>query len=230
MGSKGYEHRPDMVGPENYPARTRLPALEALEGMTVRDVDGDKVGEVDSAYQDEQGGYVRYIAVKTGLVGRKRHVIPVDDVSVEGESLVVPYTRQQLEDAPTYSADDDLSPEDEREVYRHYGREGYWESGRAPRSGSGADEVRADVGARQTTPAPTPEVAEAEAATTATGREELAREREEERAREPVEGDARERRARDRDNDLLRDEPRDRDRERVRTNDSSGSRVRRSRG
>jgi sporulation protein YlmC with PRC-barrel domain len=148
--STRYEHRPEIIGPEGYSENTRLPSFEDLEGMEVRDVDGDKIGKVEDSYTDESGGYARYLAVKTGWFGGKRHVIPVDDVRVERDGddafLRVPYTRGELEAAPTYEAGEDLTTAHESDVYRHYGRQGYWE----------------EVRARQTTPAPTPEIAEAE--------------------------------------------------------------------
>ncbi|MGE0026727.1 MAG: PRC-barrel domain-containing protein [Thermoleophilia bacterium] len=140
-----------IIGPETYSEQTRLPRYEDLEGMQVRDANGDKVGKVDDIYADEQGGYARYLAVKTGWFGSKRHMIPVDDVRLEGDGddhwLVVPYDKDHLREGPTFDRDDDFTREHETSTYGHYGRTGYWDA----------------IRARQTTPAPTPEIAEAEA-------------------------------------------------------------------
>lgn len=143
--------RSDNIGPESYSENTRLPSMDRLEGMEVRDRDDNKIGKVDDTYVDHDGGaHARYLAITTGWFGKKRHVIPVDDVRMgdDDSHLTVPYTKQQLEDAPTYDSDEDMTERHEQDVYRHYDREGYWES----------------VRARQTEPAPTPEIAEAEAA------------------------------------------------------------------
>ena len=138
------------IGPESYPESTNLPPIDQLEGIEVRDAAGDKIGRVDDPYTDTGGAYVRYLAVTTGWFGTKRHMIPVDDVRVESDGdrayLVVPYTKEQLRDAPTHARDEDFTQADEEATYGHYGRTGYWDA----------------VRARQTAPAPTPEIAEAE--------------------------------------------------------------------
>ena len=88
------------------------------------------------------------MAVKTGWFGTKRHMIPIDDVRMEGDHLIVPYDKDHLREGPTFERDEDFTRSHEERVYGHYGRTGYWDA----------------VRARQTTPAPTPEIAEAEVA------------------------------------------------------------------
>lgn len=136
------------IGPEGYSESTTIPSPDRLEGMEVRDISGDKIGKVDDTYTDTQGSYLRYIAVSTGWFGTKRHMIPIDDIRVEDDYLVVPYRSDELREAPTHDRDDDFTREHEGRVYGHYGRTGYWDA----------------VRARQTTPAPTPQIAEAEVA------------------------------------------------------------------
>ncbi len=139
------------IGPE-YSGSTLPPSMDQLAKMKVRDLDGEKIGTVDDSYTDAQGPYLRYVAVKTGWFGSKRHLIPIDDVYVESEGrdtfLVVPYTKEQLREGPTFERDEPFTRAHEERVYRYYGRTGYWDA----------------VRARQTAPAPTPEIAEAEVA------------------------------------------------------------------
>ena len=140
-----------IIGPETYSEQTRLPRFEDLSGMEVRDTNGDKIGKVDDIYTDERGGYARYLAVKTGWFGSKRHMIPVDDVRMENDGddhwLAVPYDKDHLREGPTFDKNEDFTREHETSTYGHYGRTGYWDA----------------IRARQTAPAPTPEIAEAEA-------------------------------------------------------------------
>ena len=89
------------IGPEAYSDETMLPSLEELAGMDVCDVAGERIGTVEDAYTDTEGGYVRYLGVKTGWLGTRRHVIPVDDVHMEFDGddepfLSVPYERDQM--------------------------------------------------------------------------------------------------------------------------------------
>ena len=111
------QHDQTVVGPETYSEQTQLPRLEDLDGMEVRDRNGDKIGKVDDAYTDDQGGFARYLAVKTGWFGTKRHMIPVDDISMESDGddryLTVPYDKDQLRDGPTFERDEDFTREHE---------------------------------------------------------------------------------------------------------------------
>ena len=140
------------IGPETYSETTTIPSLDRLDGMEVRDVNGDKVGKVDDSYTDNEGSFVRYLAVKTGWFGTKRHMVPIDDVRAESdgddEYLVLPYDKDHLREGPSFERDEDFTREQETATYGHYGRTGYWDA----------------IRARQTTPAPTPEIAEAEVA------------------------------------------------------------------
>jgi hypothetical protein len=136
------------IGPEGYSEATDLPTMDRLEGTEVRDSSGDKIGTVEDSYTDEGGTYLRYLAVKTGWLGTKRHMIPIDDVRMEGDYLVVPYRAEELREGPAFERDEAFTRTHEERTYGHYGRTGYWDA----------------VRARQTAPAPTPEIAEAEVA------------------------------------------------------------------
>ncbi|MCC6830580.1 MAG: PRC-barrel domain-containing protein [Thermoleophilia bacterium] len=153
-------HEPDddaaRIGPEAYPDTTRLPSLSRIRGMDVCDESGDRVGKVSDVFLDADARYVRYLVVGTGMMGRRRGAIPIDEVRYvdDGDGdprIVVPYSRDHLAAAPALEDGDELSPEREHAIYDHYRRAGYWE------------EARQAVRARQATPAPTPEVAQAEA-------------------------------------------------------------------
>lgn len=172
MTTQGNRSRLGDIGPEGYPESTMLPPLDELDGMTVRDASGDKIGKVDDSYTDETGAYARYIAVTTGWFGTKRHLIPIDDVRMEQDGddryLVVPYDKDRLKAGPAHDRDEDVTRRHEQDVYGHYGRTGYWEAVRArqtppaPTPEVARSEGEARLDARQTAPAPTPEIAEAE--------------------------------------------------------------------
>jgi hypothetical protein len=144
------------VGPEGYTETTRLPSLSRLMGMTVCNLDDEKVGKIREVYLDGDADHVRYLGISTGWLSRGIHVVPVDDVTYVDDGaetyVVVPYSVEHLKAAPSLDDGDQLSAEREREIYDHYARVGYWEAAR--------DAVRA----RQTPPAPTPQIAEAEVA------------------------------------------------------------------
>jgi sporulation protein YlmC with PRC-barrel domain len=142
------------IGPEGYPEGTRLPALDLLRGMPVLDPEGIRVGTVQAVVVDSRLGFVRYLAVRTGWLVGRTHVVPVDEVTVLSDPneafLVVPYSTDVIKRSPALADEQELTPELERQVYAFYNRAGYWEA------------IRDAVRIRQTTPAPTPEIAEAE--------------------------------------------------------------------
>jgi sporulation protein YlmC with PRC-barrel domain len=148
------DDRDASIGPEGYSEGTRLPSLRRLRGMDVHDQGGQKVGQVSDVFLDASAEHVRYIAVKTGMLGSSTGLVPIDDITYTDDGddarLVVPYSKDALRDAPTVGDKEDLTPEREREVYEHYSRVGYWDTAR--------DVIRS----RQTVPAPTPEIARAE--------------------------------------------------------------------
>ena len=123
-------------------------ALDRLNGMEVRDRDGDKLGTVKDVYTDRGGTEtIRYLSISTGWMGTKRHVVPLDEVewSRSDDCLVLPYGRDRLQSAPTYDERHELSGDDEDRIYDYYGLPGYWDA----------------VRAKQTTPSPTPQIAKA---------------------------------------------------------------------
>ena len=144
------------VGPEGYSETTRLPALSQLRGMDVCAEDGERIGKVKDVFLDAEARHVRYLSISTGWMSGSS-VVPVDDVTFVDDGrddpyVVVPYGVEQIRNAPALGDGDEVTAEDERAVYEHYRRTGYW------------DEARDIVRARQTPPAPTPRIAEAEVA------------------------------------------------------------------
>ena len=58
--------------------------------------------------------------VQTGLFGTKESFVPQADLTDDG--LSVPYTKDQVKDAPTVDVEQGhLSQDEEAELYRHYG-------------------------------------------------------------------------------------------------------------
>jgi len=96
---------------------------DRLDGRKVITSDGEKLGKVDGVLTDDMGR-PQYLEVKTGWFGSKRHAIPIQQInaSLEDDSdIVVPYTKEQLENAPTLDDDEDLDYDREQHVGRHYG-------------------------------------------------------------------------------------------------------------
>lgn len=119
-------------------ARENIDRLMGLNGH-VRTTEGDKVGSIGTFYTDDDTGEPTWVTVKTGLFGSSESFVPLQDAAVEGEDVVVPYTKDHIKDAPRVAEDGHLDPGEESRLYNHYGLEG--ERGF---SGHG-DDLRADA-------------------------------------------------------------------------------------
>src|SRR5512132_2263074 len=82
---------------------------------------GDKLGTIDAVYLDDETGQPEWALVYTGLFTAKAAFVPLAQAQDLGDSVQVPYDKQQVIDAPTMQADGQLSQDDEAELYRHYG-------------------------------------------------------------------------------------------------------------
>jgi uncharacterized protein (TIGR02271 family) len=92
-------------------------------GHDVVDRDGDKIGKLEEIYLDEQTGQPEWALVKTGLFGGKGSFVPLTDAQPAGDDLQVAFEKDQVKDAPNVDPEQQLTPEEEAQLYRHYGRD-----------------------------------------------------------------------------------------------------------
>ncbi len=92
-------------------------------GCTAVDRDGDEIGEVSGLYADEETDEVTWMAISTGLFGRKTSLVPVAGAAPDGDKVQVPYEKAVIKEAPNVDPDEMLEPEEEDRLYRHYGLE-----------------------------------------------------------------------------------------------------------
>ena len=77
-----------------------LDTLLGWRGRTVLARDGETLGKLGDLYLDEATDRPAYGGVRTGLFGRHESIVPLDGVEEADGDLRVPYTGQQLSDAP----------------------------------------------------------------------------------------------------------------------------------
>ena len=101
-----------------------MPTVEEIrdwQGQDIHNQDGDKLGSVGEVYLDQQTGAPEWVAVKTGLFGTKLSFAPLAEARREQDGIVLPYSKEQIKDAPQVEADGELSQQEEAALYRHYG-------------------------------------------------------------------------------------------------------------
>src|SRR3954463_9468359 len=103
-------------------ATTRDDVL-SWRGQDMVDNDGDKIGKIDEIYLDAETNEPEWAVVTTGLFGTKQTFVPIQDATSTGDGVRVPFEKATVKDAPKIDPDGRLSQEEERELYRHYGRD-----------------------------------------------------------------------------------------------------------
>jgi sporulation protein YlmC with PRC-barrel domain len=91
-----------------------------LIGRRAFDRNGTKLGTVDEVYLDDATGVPEWAAIRTGLFSRDAFVPLAPSELVEG-TLHVPFDRSLIKDAPDFGVGRHLSPEQELQLYHHYG-------------------------------------------------------------------------------------------------------------
>lgn len=108
--------------------------IARLNGREVLDANGESVGYVDVMFADDGTGEPEWLGVWNGVWHTKpRVLVPVEGIRMEGDRVRVPWTKDQIEAAPSYDEEDNrglfsddpdalgISRDKERIAYEHYG-------------------------------------------------------------------------------------------------------------
>jgi stress response protein YsnF len=111
-----------------------------LQRAAVIGRDGTALGTVNGIYFDNATDQPAWAAVRSGGY---TSLVPLATASLRGTELHVPFDPQQLEHAPHHDPGRALSPQDEIDLFRHYGVEYDDQTEAAPAvdAGSGADDA-----------------------------------------------------------------------------------------
>ncbi|WP_282828446.1 PRC-barrel domain-containing protein [Gulosibacter sediminis] len=105
---------------EELAAREAEAALLLIFQSTVFDKNGAKIGRVGQVYLDDQTQEPNWVTVKTGMFGTKEYFIPLDESEQTEKRITVPYDKAKVHSAPFTEIDQNLSPEEEDELYNYY--------------------------------------------------------------------------------------------------------------
>jgi uncharacterized protein (TIGR02271 family) len=92
-----------------------------MSGADVTGRNGEKLGKIDTVYLDNQTQRPEWAAVKTGLFGSHVSLVPLATAQYDDGHLQVPYTKDEVQNAPHHDPGQELSVEDERQLFTHYG-------------------------------------------------------------------------------------------------------------
>jgi len=99
-------------------------SLGRLSGMTVTGPDGSTIGKIKDVYEATDGGGGTFATVTTGLFAGGSSFFPLDAADLQGDSVVVPYTKDFIKDAPRVENDEELTAPEEQRLFEYYSRGG----------------------------------------------------------------------------------------------------------
>ena len=95
--------------------------IQSWVGRTAVGPQGEKIGKIADIYLDDQTDKPEWLAVSTGLLGTRVSFVPIQGAGAQGDDVQVPFSKDQVKDAPNAEADGQLSMEEEARLYAHYG-------------------------------------------------------------------------------------------------------------
>lgn len=95
--------------------------IDRIQGSTVYDNSGDKVGKVGQIFLDDHSNEPSWITVATGFFGSSETFVPIEGARFDGDDLHVAYDKDKIKGAPNMEVDQHLSETEEAELYRYYG-------------------------------------------------------------------------------------------------------------
>jgi len=95
--------------------------MQSWVGRPAVGADGEKLGKIADIYLDDQTGTPEWLAVSTGLFGSRVSFVPLQGAAPDGDGLRVPFSKEQVKEAPNAEDDGHLSKAEEARLYQHYG-------------------------------------------------------------------------------------------------------------
>jgi sporulation protein YlmC with PRC-barrel domain len=102
-----------MTTPEYY--------AQLLEQGVVIGKDEDVIGRVGQVYLDNETGVASWVTVKTGWFGTRESFVPLQAATIRGAEVRVPYDKDTIKGAPHHEFAEQLSRQDEDDLYTYYG-------------------------------------------------------------------------------------------------------------
>jgi hypothetical protein len=101
-----------------------LPGPEAThrwQGRMLVDDNGEPLGNIEIIYLDKATEQPEWALLEVGGTGPARIFVPLVSANEEGDTIRVPFAKTLVQGAPSVPADQELSEDQEGELYRHYG-------------------------------------------------------------------------------------------------------------
>jgi sporulation protein YlmC with PRC-barrel domain len=92
-----------------------------MRGSSVIDGAGEEVGTLQRTYLDDDTGGAEWVLVTSGTLRPRFSFVPLQGATIEGGTVVVAFSKDQVHGSPEKDADGHLSEDEEADLYRYYG-------------------------------------------------------------------------------------------------------------
>jgi hypothetical protein len=113
----------------------QVEGIEEWQGQDVLDLEGNRVGKLESLFTDTDDGSPSLGCIKSGRIAKHFALVPLAGASFARNHIRLPYAKEQIESAPGVGEGGRITRADELLVARHYGAQ-------APERDSADDDVR----------------------------------------------------------------------------------------
>ncbi|WP_297553126.1 PRC and DUF2382 domain-containing protein [uncultured Corynebacterium sp.] len=97
--------------------------IKDLFNATAYDNNGEKLGDVNEVFVDDQSGQPTFVEVNHGLFGMNSSLVPLRGHDFSGDDLKLGFSKDRIKDAPEFDSDKPLTPEAQSDIFKHYGLE-----------------------------------------------------------------------------------------------------------
>jgi uncharacterized protein (TIGR02271 family) len=94
--------------------------LDEMRGQPVYDNQGEKIGNVEEIFYDQQTNAPEWIGIGTGFFGTKRVLVPVQGSGMHEDGLAVAYSKDKVKESPDID-EDEISSACEADLTAYYG-------------------------------------------------------------------------------------------------------------
>lgn len=94
--------------------------IEDWKGQDVVDSDGEKIGTLEDVFFEADSGEAALGAVKTGFLGRKTYLVPLEGASLTRDQVQVTHAKDRVAEGPEAPEDGRLGSDDDQRLAGHY--------------------------------------------------------------------------------------------------------------
>jgi len=95
--------------------------IKDLFNATAYDKNGEKLGDVNEVFVDDQSGQPTFVEINHGLFGMNSSLVPLRGHDFSGDDLKLGFSKDRIKDAPDFDSDKPLTPEAQSDIFKHYG-------------------------------------------------------------------------------------------------------------